>query len=253
MKSIPKWLAIPPIVGAMLVLGPLTLGGSTEKEAQIRESSPVANPPANPDSNADGGNRPSRRTDGKTQDNPERPPSRLGTLVPRSPDMLQMASAFVGVLLLGAGGLLVLKKLRSGIRPGGGNQSLASLRQTIRLSAKQAVHAIEFEDRILLIGEGDKGLTLLDRGGLPERRSDEATVLARGDSSAATGSVGASLDVVEDGAVPKNLLIPRPPTASQSASARQDTATGLADGAGVPKSQRASLNDFRSLLEKAGR
>jgi len=182
-----------------------------------------------------------------------------GSLVPRTPDMWKMSSALIGVLLLGAGVLLVLKRMRGGVMPIGKTQ-LATLRQTVRLTGKQAVHAIEFDGRILLIGETDKSLSLLDRGSLPEAVSDEATVLARQQE-----------EDDDDGAVPRNLLIPRPehPTqrtatqgpathgnSAQRASLQRGQAQGNTGRGNTPSKADvaiAKLNDFRTLLEKAGR
>ncbi|HEB54612.1 MAG TPA: hypothetical protein ENI87_15290 [bacterium] len=222
MKSTPKWLLIPPVVAALLVLGPLAMsaGASTQTTTE-----------------------PARAT---TPSRGDEAANRVaGSLVPKTPDMWKMSSALVGVLLLGAGGIVVLKKLRSGVSPIG-NTALATLRQTVRLSTKQALHAIEFDDRILLVGEGEKGLTLIDRGSLPDAASDEAAVLARQGVDVVADD---DLDDEAGGAVPKNLVIPRPdrapqrparPTSSPAAPSKADKAI-------------ATLNDFRRLLQKAGR
>jgi flagellar biogenesis protein FliO len=163
-----------------------------------------------------------------------------GSLVPRAPDMWKMSSALVGVILLGGAVLLVVKKLKRGTLPRG-VASLATLRQTVRLSSKQALHAIEFDQRILLVGENDKGLTLLDRGRLPDAAEDEATVLSRQQLE----------EEQEDGAVPRNLIIPRPPTAQQATQASPNQSSFNSQ----KKADQAiaKLNDFRTLLDKASR
>lgn len=219
MKSTPKWLLIPPVVALLLVLGPLAMsGGTTNNQPITPESSPAA---SQPEAEADKGTRP-------------------GSLVPKTPDMWKMSSALVGVLLLGAVALLGLKKLRGGATPRG-SQTLATLRQTMRLSPKQALHAIEFDNRILLIGEGDKGLTLIQSGNLPDAATDEATVLAR--------STDVLVDDEDDGATPKNLLIPRPDKPRVKKQAKQpQTPAPQPSKADVAI---AKLNDFRALLEKA--
>jgi hypothetical protein len=149
-----------------------------------------------------------------------------------------MSSALVGVLLLGVAGLLVLKRLRRGARPAGAT-ALATLHQTLRLSPRQAVHAIEFDDRILLVGEHERGLVLLDRGRTGSA-DDEAAVLGRGALTAA--DLAAAVDADDDGAVPRDLVIPRPPHGPRSPAPAVGTA---------PRATR--LNDFRSLLQKASR
>jgi flagellar biogenesis protein FliO len=85
------------------------------------------------------------------------------------PDLWQMTAALLGLVLLGlvalgAGGLV--PRLRQRGRPAPGAK-LVTLRQTLRLSARRSVHAIEFDDRILLVGEGERGLVLLETGRVP--------------------------------------------------------------------------------------
>ena len=100
MKSTPKWLMIPPVVALLLLLGPLAMGGGS---GASRTDTP-ANPPA---------------TATRVQPASEQKAALPGSLVPRTPDMWKMSSALVGVLLLGAVGLLGLKKLRGGASPQG--------------------------------------------------------------------------------------------------------------------------------------
>ncbi len=221
LQSAPKWLLIPPAVALLLVLGPLSMQGGTAVGAATKDSLPTA---ATPDQGAPGAN------DAATR------PSRSLPALPRTPDLWQMTSALVGVLLLGVGGLFAVRKLRGGATPVRGATPLVTLRQTLRLSTRQAVHAIEFDDRILLIGEHERGLSLLESGRLPDRAADEAEVLARTVAAPAAD---------EDGAVPKNLVIPRPPmTPAQRASRAAARPAAKAD---------VDLEDFRSLLQKVGR
>lgn len=224
MKSMPKWLLIPPAVALLVVLGPLSMqGGSTARAASpeitVQQPAPETALPA-----------PTSRT------------NRLAITPPRGPDLWQMSSALVGVLLLGVVGVILLRKLRGGATPTRGT-NIASLRQTLRLSTRQAVHAIEFDDRILLIGEHERGLVLLDSGKLPERIADEAEVLAR--HQTVLHAAGAA-EHEDEGATPRNLLIPRPEVPPP---ARIPTPPA------TPAAKRAvpGLNDFRNLLQKAGR
>lgn len=220
MKSTPKWLMIPPAAALLLLLGPLAMGGAdrTARPAEPAQVAPTEQPrafvrPADPTQPAD--------------EAPQRA-ALPGTLVPRTPDLWQMSSALVGVLLLGGVALLGLKKLRGSASPQR-PQNLATLRQTMRLGAKSTLHAIEFDDRILLVGDSEKGLTLIESSGLPDAAADEATVLAR--------SAQPQPSDREDGATPKNLMIPRP-EAPQASTSKADIAI-------------AKLNDFRALLDKA--
>jgi flagellar biogenesis protein FliO len=237
MKSTPKWLLIPPVVALLLVLGPLAMGGGTTDQPTTPETAAPA--AAQPSTSQPSTSRPltSRPEPAASSTDTGAKP---GSLVPRTPDMWKMSSALVGVLLLGAVALLGLKKLRGAATPKG-SQTLATLRQTMRLGTKQALHAVEFGDRILLIGESDKGLTLIESGSLPDAADDEATVLSRTDVV-----VG---DDDDEGATPKNLLIPRPErpatrkrTTQPKAQAQQPSKADVAI---------AKLNDFRALLEKA--
>ena len=212
-KSLPKWLLIPPAVAALLLLGTLSMQGAPGRAAD------------EPTTNA--------ATTGK--------PAAKVPIVPRTPDLWQMGSALLSVLLLGGGGLLALRRLRQGAAPTSGS-SLVSLRQTLRVSPRLTVHAFEFDERILLVGENDKGITLLDSGKLPERAEDEVEVAAR-----------ASLtDAGDDGAVPKDLLIPRPNPTPVRRLPKPPTAPTPTGAPG--KAARSNLMaDFRALLQQAGR
>lgn len=223
MKSIPKWFLVPPAVAAMLVLGTLTMGNDSPKSAAPKTAPAVA-----ADADVD-------------QDQAAAPAAGRGQAIagPKAPDLGQMVAALAAVLGLGVAGVYVLRQLRGPARASGGIP-LLTLRQSLRLSQKQTLHAIEFDERIVLVGESDRGLTLIDGGRLPERAADEAEVLGR--------PTGRALDVVaddDDGAVPKNLVIPRP---EKSPARRAPTPPATkAEGA------KPTLADFRNLLQQAGR
>ncbi|HEU4418540.1 MAG TPA: hypothetical protein VFT55_06345 [Planctomycetota bacterium] len=124
MKAIPRWLLIPPLVAALVVLGPLSMQSA---------ASPAWS----------------------------------------WPDLWQTTAALLvvallGLVLLGAGGLV--PRLRGQPKLGA---KLVTLRQTQRLSAQLTVHALEFDDRILLVGEHARGLVLLESGRVPAS-GDEA-------------------------------------------------------------------------------
>jgi flagellar biogenesis protein FliO len=231
-KSLPKWLLVPPVAALLLLLGPLSMQGA-ERPAQANEP-PASQQPAN---------QPTTTSPAVTGEaNPARTALRTPTPV-RTPDLFEMSGALVVVLLLGAAGVYVLRKLRGGAVPTGGT-TLLTLRQSLRLSQKQIVHAIEFDDRIVLVGEGERGLALLDSGRIPERVADELEVAAR-----ALPRVDAVVaDDLDDGAVPKNLVIPRPaqPPRPRPVKAPQSPAP-------TPARPAVGLGDFRNLLQKAGR
>ena len=80
------------------------------------------------------------------------------------PDLWQMTGALLvvtllGLVLLGAGG--IVPRLRQRGQPALG---IVTLRQSVRLSARTCVHAVEFDDRILLVAEHGRGLVLLETG-----------------------------------------------------------------------------------------
>lgn len=220
MKSMPKWFLIPPAVAALLILGTLSMQGGPAASNE---------PPGTP-----------KTTTAETGETTGRG-RREATPLPRTPDLTQMVSAMAAVLLLGVGGVMLLRHLRGPARAKAG-ASLMSLRQTLRLSQRQAVHAIEFDDRILLIGESERGLALLDGGKLPERTADEAEVIAR---AATQRSVDTTVDNADDGAVPKNLVIPRPANPLPRRLPTPPTTR--------PEAPAVGLADFRNLLQKAGR
>ena len=217
MKSIPRWFLIPPAAAALLILGSLAMQGSG-KPGKDGASATAAEPTAAPTA-----------------------AERKQPQLPRTPDLTQMASALVGVLLLGVGGVVLLRRLRQPARAPRG-AALFALRQSLRLSPKQTIHALEFDDRLLLIGETERGLALLDTGKLPERDADEAAVLARPHAAPSTTAED------DDGAVPKDLVIPRP-----AAPARRLPTPPSSPAEREPQRASAGLADFRNLLQKVGR
>ncbi|MEI6128459.1 MAG: flagellar biosynthetic protein FliO [Planctomycetota bacterium] len=210
-----RWLLLPPAVALLIVLGPLTMQSKktaiqTTADKVERDSVAAVAAVATP-----------------TVLNQER------KTMPRTPDAWQITSTLVGLLLLGGAGLYLLRRLQNGSRAKG--TGTIALRQSVRLSARQAVHAIEFEGKLMLIGEGERGITLLATGTPPEHAADEAIIAAR---------ELATVEAEDDGAVPKNLVIPRPAAPAEKA----PTTIPMS----APK-KRPLLGDFRALLAKAGR
>lgn len=215
-----KWLVLPPVVGLLIVLGPLSMrsaDASSEKAAP--EPAPVAAP--------------ARTTETRTSS----PSARPETLpLPKTPDLWQISSTLLGVLLLGGASLMLLRKLRSA--PATSGTGSVALRQTLRVSARAALHAVEFDGKMLLIGSSDRGLVLLHAANpAADAAEDERTIAAR-----------SKVEEEDDGAVPKNLVIPRPTTPP----ARR-TPTPPAAPAVNSAAARTLMDDFRSLLAKAGR
>ncbi len=218
MKATSKWLMIPPAVAMLILLGPLSMQAGSSKT--VTSDGPPATAAATEEAKST---------------------ARAVPALPRTPDLWQMSSALVGVLLLGVGGILVLRRLRGGRAPARGS-TLVTLRQTLRLG-RHAVHVLEFDDRILLVGEHERGLALLEGCKLPDRSADETEVLAR-HATAAPTSAGTTAD--DDGAVPRNLVIPhRHPMPPRRLPTPPVTATAARGNVG--------LNDFRALLQKVGR
>jgi hypothetical protein len=195
-KNLPNWLLLPPAAALLLLLGPLAM-----------------QPPAVPVDTAPAGGQ-------------DAASATLGS------HLWPAAGAVLGVLVLGAGVLVALRRPRGGGAPAPGAAAPIVLRQTLRLSARQAVHAIEFGGRVLLVGEHERGLVLLGAGGATEPSLDEGR--------ARTGPLrAAGAEDDDQGAVPKDLVIPRPPVAAARIAAGVRRRNGLAD--------------FRALLQKAGR
>ncbi len=211
-KSLPKWLLVPPAVAALLLLGTLSMQDGPSRAAVEPAATPAPAPKA---------------------------ASKLPA-APRTPDLWQIASGLLTVLLLGGGGLVALRRFRNGAAPTSGSK-LVTLRQTLRVSPRLTVHAFEFDERILLVGDSEKGLALLDSGRLPERVADEAEVAAR----------AAQAEADDEGAVPKDLVIPRPNPAPALRLPKPPVNPAPATDS---KPARSNLMaDFRSLLQQAGR
>jgi flagellar biogenesis protein FliO len=139
-----KWLLLPPAVALLIVLGPLSMRSDTTRatdvpQAEVADAQPL----------------------------PEATPSPKGKAnplpVPRTPDLWQVTSTLIGVLLLGGATLMVLRRMRTA--PTTGSTGVVTLRQTLRLAPHKTLHAVEFDGRLLLVGASEKGLQLLHAGG----------------------------------------------------------------------------------------
>ncbi len=129
----------------------------------------------------------------------------------------QIGTTLLGVLMLGAAGIIVFAKLKNTAT--GAGQGIITMRQSLRLSGKQALYAIQFDDKLLLLGECDGTLQVLGQTTDGNATADEAEVLARSEE--------------DEGAVPRDMIIPRP--------TRRATSTVDAKG----------MENFKTLLAKA--
>lgn len=167
------------------------------------------------------------RADDRTASAPQRPAAverPASAAAPRMPGALQLVSSLVGVLLLGGAAVMLIARLRQGPRGEGGH---VRLRQALRLPGKASLCVVEFDGRILLVSVADGAA---------------ASVLA----TARDGEAGSEMEAEmpepaepeDDGAVPRDLLQPRP---------RRTHKPPRSKG----KSVAAELEDFRKLLRKA--
>lgn len=199
MQSSFKWLLIPPAIAVLLFLGPL-------RQPVAKEDAPTATTPTT-------------STTSTT------------SATPALPGFAQVLSALVGVLLLGGAGIAAMARLQRRGRsvPGGP----ATLRQTLRLSARQHVWVLQFDDRLLLLGECEGRLAVLAQQSDPAGVDDEREVAERPD--------------LEEGAVPRDLLIPRPPRRPAAAKRKSTPKTPTKPAA----RGHAPEDPFRRLLEMA--
>jgi len=183
-----RWLALPPALGLLLMFGPWRSAAPTPLEApQAAASEPAAKPPS-----------------------------------VAVPDFTRVLCTVVGVCLLGAAVVLGFARRRARA-PGAGGAIV--LRQSVRLSSRHTVHALEFAERLLLVGECEGSLSVLHAADDPEL-------------AAAARAKGAAPDD-DDGAVLKDMVIPRPPQAG-------GPSTVPARSNKPPR----GLADFRTLLGK---
>lgn len=163
-----KWLLLPPAIALILFLGPLRGGIGTVAPTDEGQGSipPTAITP--------------------------------GEGIPVIPGMDQIISTLLGVLILGAVGIIVFAKTRkpksSGLRTG-----LVEHKQTLRVTAKHQVHVLQFDGQLLLLGTCESNMTILRSGESSDATADELALVARDQE-----------EEEEEGAVPKDMILPRP-------------------------------------------
>ncbi|MHC5064180.1 MAG: flagellar biosynthetic protein FliO [Planctomycetota bacterium] len=112
------------------------------------------------------------------------------------PGMDQMVSTLLGVLILGSVGLVIFARLRK--PKSSGTSTLVSHRQSLRITPKHHVHVLEFDNQLFLIGTCESSVNVLKVSDSPDGNVDEMEIAQREDDE-------------DEGAVPKDLIIPRPP------------------------------------------
>ena len=186
-----KWLLLPPAIALLLFLGPLRDQGTAAS------SSPGS---------------------ATTIEQP-------GSGIPDAPSIGQVASTVGGVLLLGAVVIILLARFRG--RQNGGAEGPLSIRQSTRLSTRHTVHVVQFDDRLLLLGECEGQLTVLSGSEAATELADDRHIAARAD---------------DEGAVPRDLVIPRQQKRLPKRPRQR---------AEDPTTPTAATANFKSLLELA--
>ncbi len=199
-----KWLLLPPAIALILFMGPLrnvelpSVGGPSPETDAVREPQGTDQPETIPD------------------------PEGFGAAVVPMPDIWQVGSTLLGILLLAGAGITLLARLKRGRSSKSGD--LMTLCQSLRLSQRHSLHAVQFDDNLLLLGECDGHLSLIKLGSDPEQRQDEELLAARD---------------ADEGAVPRDMVIPHPtgPASLRSPKTREDR-------------RRPSLDEFKDLLSR---
>lgn len=212
MQASLKWLLVPPALALVLFLGPLRDFGA---------STPPTGSPENASIDSGNAKRDPKATRATTP------------AVPSLPNLSQATSALVGVLLLGGTFVFLLGKLRQGRAPSKGAH--ISVRQSVRLTPRNSLHAIQWDDRLLLVGECDGKLAVLKETADPQIALDEATVAQR------------AVEEEDEGAVPRDMIIPRSATKPARTAAVKPPTTPAAAAA------TKALEEFTALLNRAQR
>ena len=160
------------------------------------------------------------------------PPAESGT------PPLQVVISLCGVLALAAATLLVWRRLGGPTlarRPAAERQ--LKIHETLRLSPRNRVHLVSVSGRMLLLGEGDKGVEILHRvTAVAEPVAPAAEPLAIGPAAIAafaadaTARAGDAEDEEDLGAEPRDMVIEPAPRRGKPAA--------------------STVGDFRKLLEK---
>lgn len=196
-----RWLAVPPALALLLMFGPW------------RNNTASRNPSA--------GTQTSGGVEAATVESSAGDSAKPGTVA--LPDLTQVVCTVLGVCLLGAAIVMGLARVRASAT---GSGTALAVRQSLRLSGRHTVHAVEFADKLLLLGECEGSLRVLHSGDDPQL-------------APAASRTALPPEPDDDGVVLKDMIIPRPPRGDTSAVPRS---------ASQPPSR--GLRDFRALLGK---
>jgi flagellar biosynthetic protein FliO len=196
-----KWLALMPILAAVLVFSLSFM--ETPKNNGVNTASSAA----------------------ASRD--VRSSSAQGEKATSSLDMAELAVSLLAVLGLAIGAIWMLKKLQKGTQSLG-QAGQIQIKESRRLGPKRAIHIVRVDERLLLLGESESGLSFLADLTPPE----EETPLAR----TSVPDVQDELDV-HQGAEPRDFVI------RAAAKPRAEAASD---------ERPASLGNFRELLQRLG-
>lgn len=214
MRSKYAWLLLPPILALIVFLGPLQNLNNNTSPVDNTKTSANTNTGNSPDATASPAS--ARR-------------SEVGSQLPQLPNLWQISSTLIGVLLLGVVFLGLFRKLRENGRVTPGSPLV--LRQSLRLSAKHHIHAVQYEDQILVLGACDNSISVLHTGENPDVAEDETTIRER--------------DEEEEGAVLKDMVLPRPDKRRRKLTTKPVTQPRSAE------ETARKLSNFRTLLKRA--
>lgn len=190
------WIAVLPVLAAVLVFMPALLAGDTPTESpRTKTESTLA-----ARSDAAGTKRLSKSS----------------TSSSGLPSAWQLGTSLIFVLVLALAAVLVVRRLQEGGSPTRSDAKI-EVRESRRLGKGRAIHFVRVDEHLLLLGESETGVTLLQD--LTPRVGQELSQVH-----------GMGLDVSDgDGATPRDLL----PPSARRATTRSD-----------------KLGDFRALLGK---
>lgn len=235
MQASLKWLLVPPALALVLFLGPLRDFGSGNSQGSSSDSGSEPTRTELADAKRDNKTalpREGTAKDSKTSRGTDSDKSR--TTAPSLPSLPQATSALIGVLLLGGTFVFLLAKLRQSKAPSKGIH--IAVRQSVRLSQRQQLHAISWDDKLLLVGECDGKLAVLREANDPQIALDEQSVARRGTLAE---------DPEDEGAVPRDMIIPRAPGKPARLGAPKAPVSPAAAAA------TKALAEFKTLLSRA--
>ncbi|MEZ5989357.1 MAG: flagellar biosynthetic protein FliO [Planctomycetota bacterium] len=157
-----------------------------------------------------------------------------GAVAAPTTNITTVALTLAGILVLAAGTILVVRRLQGGIDTVHDRE--IRIKETRRLSGKRLLHLVRASERLLLLAESEHGLSLLC-----DLTPDEHGLAAADLAELERAPVALGDDEDDDGAVPRDMVIPRP--ARRPAPARQARPAPAAKAAALPA-------DFKKLLAR---